>query len=271
MRNIVVSGILLLGPTLGLIADDGAFIQAPPKVIPINAGIEHSFKFGLLNLGYERIKTDCVYTGVETKIASILNMEDSKNKTLDHYINGEVRIGYNLGMGDLDVITPYGGVGFSVFSIEKAEGKLKNWNYGALGVKYMHKFGEIFEMGLHIKGAMSISQKEYQTFSAPSKKEKSIKFEGTGTVGADRTMAHTGDKDIRKPATTTFDNDDGKDHLTAVKVTDSRWVTEIGLPMVWHLGDEKKWEIHCEPYYAQIPNRNLTHVVGSRLALGYRY
>ena len=257
MRNIVVSGILSLGLSSGLIADE----SAPLK--PINDGIEHSFKFGLLNLGYERVKTDCIYTGVETKIASILNFEnDNKSKTLDHYINGEIRLGYNLGMSEVDVITPYGGIGFSVFSIEKAEGKLKNWNYASLGVKYMHKFGEMFEMGLHMKGSWSISQRQYQTFnSKPVKKEQPTLAvqEAPGDAPAVETVK--------------FHNEDQgtKDNLTSVKVNDSRFITEIGVPMVWNLGEERKWSVHFEPYYMQIPNRKLTHVLGSKLALGYRY
>lgn len=254
MRKVLVAGIVFLSPLITLSAD------GMPMNASINSVHEHRINFGLLNLGYERIQSDSIYTGFDIKMASFLLNEKDKNKSLDHYVNGEVRLGYNHTLSEMDSLTAYGGVGFSVFVVEKEEGKLRNWNYATLGVKYLHQFGEIFEMGLNMKGFKSISQKRYEIGKA-QKIESEIPdlFEG--------------DQSLSTLPTTKFhnENDHRKTNFTAVNIDDSRFVMQIGIPMIWHVGANKNWEIQFEPYYMQIPNVDLTHIIGSNLAIGYRY
>lgn len=221
---------------------------------------EHRFNFGLLNIGYERISPNSVYTGFDARMASIINTDVNKVKSIDHYANGELRLGYNHQIGDVDRVTGYGGIGFSVFSVEKEAGKLKNWNYGMVGAKYLHQFGPIFEMGLHLKGYMSISAKRYE--ADKPKKIKSLVI--PKVVKANEALPQI--------STIEFVNQNGNEsHLTAVKVNDSRWLTELGVPLIWHVGEKKNWEIMIEPYYMQIPNEKLTHIIGSRAAMGYYF
>ena len=248
MKRFILAHILALSPFL-LVADGSG--------IPPTPNYEHRFNFGLLNLGYERILPDSVYTGFDVRMASILNTTDNKVKSVDHYVNGELRIGYNHQIGDMDRITPYTGIGFSVFSIEKEQGKLKNWNYGTIGAKYLHRFGNTFEMGMHLKGYLSISAKRYE-----SKKEESESV----------SLPYILEEEGKIPRIAfSNENNHGKNTLTAVKVNETRWLTEIGIPLIWHVGDQKNWEIMIEPYYMQMPNEKLTHIIGSRAEIGYHF
>lgn len=254
MRKVVFASMLAIGPFVTLMADG---IPETDRLIP---GHEHRVNFGLLNIGYERIKPDSVYTAFDANVSSILLTEKDNSKSIDHYVNGEVKIGYNHSLTFNDNLIGYGGVGFSIFAVEKQDGKLRNWNYGMLGVKYLHQFGEIFEMGLHFKGHMSISQKRYA--AAKVKKVQPELVEET-----------TDETELPILPVIKFQNDKGtgKTNFSAVKVNDTRFVMHIGVPMIWHIGANKNWEIQFEPYYMQIPNEKLTHIIGSNVALGYRY
>lgn len=264
MKSIIFTGILAISPIMTVVADGAPEYVAPKDnhaemqpSIPIKPIYEHRVNFGLFNLGYERIALDSIYTGFEAKIGSFLANEKNKNNVLNNYVSGEVRLGYNHSLGEVDNVAGYGGIGFSLFSIEKEQGKLRNWNYGTIGVKYLHQFGEIFEMGLHFKGHMSISQKRY--VSEKIEKKPEIK------------KLESPEGSILPIAAIKFANQDTETNLTAVKVTDSRFVIQMGLPMIWHIGAQKNWEIQFEPYYMQIPNKKLAHIIGSNIAVGYRY
>lgn len=254
MRNIVIAGIVGLSPFITLIADGN------PDAVPLVPVHEHRVNFGLLNLSYERIQPDSIYTAIETKFSSYLLNEKDDSKTVNHYLNGEIRLGYNYNPTAADSINGYGGVGFSAFSVENKEGKLRNWNYATLGVKYLHQFGEIFEMGLHMKGFRSISQKRYA-------------YEKVKETDAEIPRIIEEEGSLPRIEIIKFHNENGarKTNLTAVKVNDSRFVMQIGVPMIWHVGANKNWEIQFEPYYMQIPNVNLTHIIGSNIGIGYRY
>lgn len=254
MKNIVIAGIVGLSPFITLIADGNV---NPPPLVSIH---EHRVNFGLLNLSYERIQPDSIYTGIETKFSSFLLNEKDKSKSVNHYLNGEIKLGYNHQLTEVDSITGYGGVGFSAFSVENKEGKLRNWNFATIGVKYLHQFGEIFEMGLHMKGFRSISQKRYA-----HQKVKDIDAEIPKVIEEEGSLPRI--EMIRFQS----EKDHGKTNLTAVKVNDTRFVVQIGIPMIWHVGANKNWEIQFEPYYMQIPNVDLTHIIGSNVGIGYRY
>jgi hypothetical protein len=261
MKKIVFAGVLILCPILNLVADSRSESAA------ILQSHEHKINFGLLNIGYERVKSDSLYTGVDMKVASILQTKESNKNNLDIFMNGEIRLGYNYQMALNDHVTGYGGVGFSLFSFEKQEGKLKNWNYGTLGVKYLHQFGETFEMGVHMKLCRSISQKRYLCEERKSKPKQSTKVVPDKDE-IDRVILQEG----RLPTFQFMNENVNKTyHLTAVEVNDTRFLMQLGFPMIWHVGSQKNWEIQLEPYYMQIPNDDLTHIIGSNLNIGYRY
>lgn len=257
MKKVMFAAALLTSPLIGLIADEG---ETPTPLVPVH---EHRINFGLLNIGYERIQPNSVYTGLDAKIGSFIHNEKEKSQILNNYVNGEIRLGYNFLLNPVDSLTGYGGVGFSVFSVEKEEGKLRSWNYGALGAKYFHQFGEIFEMGIHFKCHMGISQKRYIAV-----KTKKAKTEVLGTEKRDRP-----ETEIVTSVTPAIklQSENTETNLTAVRVSDSRFIIQLGLPLVWHVGAQKNWEFQFEPYYMQIPNKKLAHIIGSNIAVGYRY
>lgn len=49
------------------------------------------------------------------------------------------------------------------------------------------------------------------------------------------------------------------------------WSTQIGIPLVWNLGDDRAWELQFEPYYLYMSNLLKSHNLGSKLAFGYRF
>lgn len=209
---------------------------------------EHRINFGFLNFGYERIKPDSIYTGLDVKMTSVLYSDAKKKEPLDYFVNSELRMGYNHALSQKDQIIPYLATGFSVFSLQNKVDKVKNWTYASIGVKYFHQFGAVFEMGIHIKEYVSINQKR--------KVFKKIEV----VINKDAPVYDS------KP-TTTFTRTETK----LVSVKDTRWMSEIAIPFIWHLGDEKNWEIQFEPYFSQIPNAKVTTLIGSRLTCGYRF
>jgi hypothetical protein len=222
MKNIVA---------LGLLAASTAFADGDLRdtvFIPVKH--EHRINFGLVNLGYERIKSDSIYVGIDVNLNAFWNPNGKVDNTyrLDHSLNGEIRVGYNLSLSVRDSVRPYISLGHTVYSLEKAHGNTKNLSLGSGGIKYLHQFSDTFEMGIHLKGSVGFAQKRYLL-------------------------------------------DETKDSLMVVNVDNSVWVPEFGIPMNWHVGQNKNWEIQFEPYYIQIPNLDRTHIMGSRLALGYRF
>lgn len=214
MKNIVIASAMCTALNAAAFAD--GIVE---KEKPI---YENRINFGLLSVGFDRIKTDSIYIGVDAKLTSIWATDNQSKSALDHFVNGEMRFGYTFLLDQKETLIPYVSLGFSVFSIQKKLDNVKTWNYGSFGFRHLHQFGEIFEMGYHIKGYHTIQQK--------------IKtINGTKVI------------------------------------KDNRWMAEIGLPLVWHVGSEKNWEIQFEPYYLQIPNATRMHLVGSKLAFGFRF
>jgi len=258
MKNVLISGVVFLIPILSLYGEahcpicddvtDAKLIKDVKVIKNIENEYEHRVNFGFLNLGYERIKPNSVYTGLDVKMTSILYCDARKKDPMDYFVNAELRMGYNHAFNENDQIIPYLSTGFSVFSLQNKIDKVKNWTYASVGVKYLHQFGPLFEMGLHIKGYISINQKR--------KVLKEIEV----AVGRDTPVYD------HKP-TVIFT----KSETRLVSVKDTRWMSEIAVPFIWHLGSEKNWEIQFEPYFSQIPNAKITNLIGSRLSCGYRF
>lgn len=301
MKNFVLSNIVFLLP-LSLLADNGA-CQSEEKrderVIPNHSytaikddfsdvqpsektAHEHRINFGLLNLGYERILPDSFYVGADVKFTPIYSLDKDKQNSFDHFINGELRFGYNHSITKKDTFVPYFGVGFSVFKFEKKEGNLKDWNYATLGLKGFHKFGEIFEMGLHIKGYRSIQEKKTTVIKKKKKNPDIIIInrvpkmqdnQGNPLVVIDGKLQpeKLNNAPIAQPIGNPKEIIEEKLDTQTISFKDASWMMEIGVPLIWHIGSEKNWEIQVEPYYLQIPNGKRLHLLGSRLSFGFRF
>jgi len=189
MKKFLLSNIVLLAP-LVLLGDGHMPFPEPVPVMPPMAlnmeclGVpvkiaapkkteiehEHRINFGIVNLGYERIKMNCIYIGADAKLTSFYAVDHKKNDPLNYFVNGELRMGYNHVLSGEDILIPYAGIGFSVFKIEKEDGNIRDWNYATIGMKLFHRFGPIFEMGVHGKGYYSIQQKRVDLDSSKQKR-----------------------------------------------------------------------------------------------------
>jgi hypothetical protein len=312
MKNFVLSNIVILFPLI-LTADNGAC--QPPQLLPDGRPLpsyaqireqhscfdemqpaakvhhEHRLNFGLLNLGYERIMPNSVYVGADVRVTPFYTFDGSKRDTLNHFINGELRMGYNHSFCEKDTLTSYAGIGFSIFKFEKKEGNIRDWNYATIGVKALHQFGDLFEMGIHVKAYRSIQETRPTII-----KTKKVKSRGP-IINNDkiRIQDKMGNKLVVIDGKLQVDKSSSvnqvmalpvielpeeptseiiQEKLDASKVTsfkDSRWMMEIGIPLIWHVGQQRNWEIQFEPYYMQIPSAKRLHLLGSRLSFGFRF
>ncbi len=57
-----------------------------------------------------------------------------------------------------------------------------------------------------------------------------------------------------------------------IKPTDhnNMWGGEIGVPLIWHLGCAKRWDIQLEPYFLKLTFSEPQNIYGTRLLFGYR-
>jgi len=310
MKKFVLSNIVILFPLI-LLADNGAC--QPPQKLPdgrpapaasyarikdepsICSGDlqpiakephEHRLNFGFMNLGYERIMPNSTYVGADVKLTPFYNYDADSHHTLNYFINGELRMGYNHSFTKNDQLIPYGGIGFSVFKFEKKEGKIRDWNYATAGAKYLHQFGEIFEMGLNVKAYRSIQEKRTSVVKAKKKKPHPVII-NTNKVKMQDKMGNklilvNGKLQVDKdnvimqpiPEVPQLPNPEtviAKLEAKTVSFKDASWMLEVGMPFIWHLGETKNWEIQLEPYYMQIPNGKRMHLLGSRLSFGFRF
>ncbi len=101
-----------------------------------------------LHQGYERIKPDAFYVGLEGYLASVLN-KGNDNLLLD----AELRMGYNFFLNGRDHLTPFAGIGFVEDFFKRHDHVRHNPGvvYGAMGFLYDHEFNTIFNLGLHAK------------------------------------------------------------------------------------------------------------------------
>lgn len=116
----------------------------------------HKMNFSFTQFGYEYIKKDDLYCGADFKITPIWNL---KNKTVDkheYWSNIETRLGYNFGISEKHSLIPYGAFGYSHFNLVKQNWDLKQLACFTLGIKSLHTFGPVFEMGLHLRSHRNI-------------------------------------------------------------------------------------------------------------------
>ena len=51
----------------------------------------------------------------------------------------------------------------------------------------------------------------------------------------------------------------------------NKWGIEVGLPVAWHLGENRDWEIQLEPYFTHVACAGKLEFIGSRLTFGFRF
>jgi hypothetical protein len=60
-------------------------------------------------------------------------------------------------------------------------------------------------------------------------------------------------------------------HIIKSKDHDNMWGGEIGIPLIWHVGSTKRWEIQLEPYFLKLNFSEVQNIYGTRLLFGYRF
>ena len=116
--------------------------------------------FAPFHQGYERIKPDAFYVGVEAFLVPVAN-KDHDNSLLD----AELRMGYNFFFNGRDHVTPFAGVGFveDFFREHHRTHHRPGIVYGTMGFLYDHEFNTIFNLGLNAKVLLGgpVSHKEF--------------------------------------------------------------------------------------------------------------
>ncbi len=178
MKNIYLNLTLLaLFTTIGVRADEKVTttkVTIKTETLEETPFIEYhnrAIVFMPLHQGYERIKNDSLYWGLEAWVSCLLNHNHKRNDLL----NGEVRMGYNFFYNGRDHLTPFAGVGFIQnyhikhhhhhYHVHHKTGVL----YGALGFLYDHAFTSVFNLGLNAKGLLGgpVHDKHHGRWGSP--------------------------------------------------------------------------------------------------------
>lgn len=184
----------------------------------------HRLSFSFNQLGFDYIKKDAIYAGADFRISPIWNPNDKKLDLKDYFANGEVRLGHTFGMSDSDTLISYGALGYTQFHRNYADNYLKEMCYFSVGAKFLHEFGSIFELGVHVKASRILSN------------IYTLKYFHSGQT-----------------------------------IETTKWSYEFGLPLIFHIGKERQWEIQLEPYYTRIRAAIGFELLGSKLTFGFRF
>ena len=111
------------------------------------------------HITYERIKTDSIYVGVESWVASAVNHHSNM------VFESEFRMGYNFFWNGRDHFTPLAGVGYLIDFQEHHHHTHHKPGivYGTLGFLYDHEFNSVFNLGINVKGLIGggVGQKRF--------------------------------------------------------------------------------------------------------------
>lgn len=135
-----------------------AAVQAEECVekVETNAPIpqyDNRINFSLSRLGYERLKPNGVYVGLQEWFTFLMPWNH-----YSHWMNElEARVGYNFCFEGKDRLTPMIGGGFFRYS---SKNNPQDIGYGLVAVFYEHTFNRLFSMGLNLKGTVGASKHE---------------------------------------------------------------------------------------------------------------
>jgi hypothetical protein len=162
MKNIYAKLALvsLLMPVFGHTAESSSWKKSPTKIevvtktTPFYEYHNRVILFSPTHQGYERIKPDSLYWGIEGWISYFYN----SSRDMKHHkwlMDSEARVGYNFFYNQVDHLTPFVGIGYiqdfsKCYHKEHKPGII----YGAVGFLYDHEFNSVFNLGLNLKGFM---------------------------------------------------------------------------------------------------------------------
>jgi hypothetical protein len=116
-------------------------ITTTDKPLPV---YYNRMNFNLSRLGYERIRNDAMYFGIEAWYLLTFGPIPFE-RTIGE---AEARVGYNFFFHEDDRFTPIVGVGyFKEFVHHHKQGII----YGTIGVLYEHRFSNLFDLGVNLK------------------------------------------------------------------------------------------------------------------------
>jgi hypothetical protein len=190
--------------------------------------------FAGLNLGYEHIKPENLYAGIDFLYA--FSADDLKASYHHHSVSWdkadkgfghlELRVGYAFAPHNWIAI-PFLGMGtYNVYNIDHHDhqGFKQAIPYVAAGVRSEYVFRDRFHLGINAKLLRSI--------------------------GANQEFRYKGGK------ATTHDN---------------MWGAEIGVPFVWNIDCQKRWDIQVEPYFLTLDFSQVQNIYGARVLAAYRF
>lgn len=194
--------------------------------------VEKNSLFGGLKFGYEYLKPNAFYAGIDIlSTATLSNFKVHRNgEDISHdggasgFGNSDIRFGYTLSSGKW-MITPFAGIGAYVLMDERKHGFWERSPYYSLGLRTKYIVSRTFDPGLNFK-----------TFR-----------------------------------TRNFLNKHFRNHRFNMASSRAGWGTEIGVPLTWHMGKTQRWEIQLEPYFTKILYGETQNIFGANLLFGYHF
>lgn len=185
-----------------------------------------------LKLGYEYIKPDAFYFGIDFLAAgankgfheSLKGQSFPQSSEFAGFGNFELRFGYTFSTTQW-LATPFLCIGgYSLGSGSHHHHFDEKMSYLGAGVRSRYEFSQTFNLGVNAKVFSAIYRDERWRF-----------------VGLKRV------------------NHDGL------------WGGEIGIPLTWRVGTKKKWDIQLEPYFLKLDFAEVQNIYGTRILFGYRF
>lgn len=190
--------------------------------------------FSGLRLGYEYLKPDAFYAGIDllgtSSEVDFKATEKGEGVSWDKGDRGlgdlEGRFGYTFARVKW-MATPFLGLGmYGVYTVDhhNHQGFKETLPYLTAGVRSTYLFNATFTCG--------VNAQILHTFSA----EQEFKYKG-GKVTTHHNM----------------------------------WGGEIGVPLAWHVGATKRWDIQLEPYFLKLDFSETQNMYGAKVLFGYRF
>jgi hypothetical protein len=119
------------------------------------------------HLGYERIKPNAVYTGIETYAIPVI--KSGNNKYQYTLLDVEFRLGYNLFFREKDHFTPVVGTGYTqnIWKRHDHNPNRPGILYGLIGFLYWHEFNSRFNLGLNGKFLLGSTVNDKHNWGSP--------------------------------------------------------------------------------------------------------
>ena len=193
----------------------------------------HGSKFFLgLRLGYEYLKPDAFYFGIDLMLAG--GSHGFHESFKGHHIpqgngrtgfgNFELRFGYTCSTINW-LVTPYLCLGSYAFGSGSRHHHFDGgMSYLGSGLHSRYEVSQIFNLGVNAK------------IFASTYTDERFRF-----LGIKQTNHH------------------------------GLWGGEVSLPLIWRIGSHRRWDIQLEPYFLKLDFSEVQNVYGSRFLFGYHF